>query len=169
MAAVLAFGTVKTADAAPAEAMTWPDSPPPPPPPRAHVAPPPAPETERERMNRLLRSDSEIGAQYRRGRGMIIGGSVSLGVAGASLLSAGVFALVAEIESIPSDTDDDLAPMEETSSREIAIGFAITSGVLVAIGIPLIALGARDRSHAMERAKRRAWLGTGPRGFGLRF
>lgn len=169
MAAVLAFGTATSAAAAPPETMTWPDTPPPaPPPPRVASAPLP-PESDAERMNRLLRSDSELGDQYRRGRGMIIGGSVSLGAAGVSLLTAGVFSLASQIE--PPDPEDVTAAIVEENERQrdTAIGFAIASGVLVAIGIPLVAVGAVRRADAMHRAKRRVSLDAGPHGFGLRF
>jgi hypothetical protein len=167
MAALVAFGTATAANAAPPQTMAWPDTPPP-------AAPAPAPRitaplmTEKEAIRDVLRRDPDIGARYRQGRGMVVGGAVSLGVAGGSLLTAGLFALIADF-SEHSDPDDDVDDYDASDERSVAVGFAVTAGVLVAVGIPLVVVGARRRADAIHDARRRVSLGMGPRGFGLRF
>lgn len=170
LAAVVAFGTATTADAAPPQTMQWPDTPPPPAPaPRIAAPRISAPlMTEKAAIRDVLRRDPEIGARYRRGRGMVVGGAVSLGVAGGTALTAGLFALLADF-STNTDPDDDVEDYDGSDERSVAVGFAVTAGVLVAVGIPLVIIGARTRGDAIADARRRVSLGMGPRGFGLRF
>ena len=170
LAALIAFGTATTATAAPLQTMEWPDTPPPPAPaPRIAVPPTAAsPMSEKEAIRDVLRRDPEIGARYRQGRGMIIGGAISLGSAGGSLLTAGLFALLANgLEN--TNPDDDVEDYDGGDERAVAVGFAVTAGVLVAVGVPLVIIGARRRGDAVADARRRVSLGMGPRGFGLRF
>jgi hypothetical protein len=167
MAALVAFGTATAASAAPPQTMQWPDTPPPPAPaPTPQITAPPM--SEKEAIRNVLRGDSEIGTRYRQGRGMVVGGAVSLGVAGATLLTAGLFALLADF-SENTDPYDDVEDYDARDEKSVAVGFAVTAGVLVAAGIPLVIVGARRRSDAIHDAQRRVSLGMGPRGFGLRF
>lgn len=170
MTAVMAFGTTRVAQAQePAAPLQWPDTPPPPTPARA---PAPAVDTspprfDRDRVREVLNDDPDISAAYRRGRGLVIAGAVSVGSSGASLLLAGVFALNAS-SSGPTYEDDP----EYAANRPVdpaALGFAITSLVLLGVGVPMLAVGIRDRRAAIRDARRKVGLANGPHGFGLRF
>lgn len=160
---VLAFGTTRTAAAAEPPAATgasWPDTPPPPPPaPRVVTGPRVSHDAA---VRDLLRNDSTIARQYRRGRGMIIGGSVALGGAGATLFVAGLSALGDGLAAVDAEEPD-------PGPNHVTRGLVVTSCVLFAAGIPLIIVGAQQRSAAIHQARRRVAFGGGRHGFGLRF
>jgi hypothetical protein len=166
LTAVLAFGTTQTARAQePAAPLQWPDTPPPPPPAPREVDSPPR--IERDAVREALHDDPDLDASYRHGRGLVIAGAVSVGSSGASLLMAGVFSLSAALGDTTYEDDPD-EPVDETAGRA-ALGFAVTSLVLLAVGVPMLAVGVRERREALMDAQRKVRLSNGPRGFGLRF
>jgi hypothetical protein len=167
LTAVLAFGATRNASAQePAPPLQWPDAPPPPPapPPRVDASPP---RIDRDRVREALDEDPDISASYRHGRGLVIGGAVSVGASGASLLLAGVFSVTASSSGPTYEDDPDYAGDE--SAQRAAIGFAVTGLVLLAVGVPMLAVGVRERREAVHEARRKVDLARGPRGFGLRF
>ncbi|MFO0634202.1 MAG: hypothetical protein U0168_15250 [Nannocystaceae bacterium] len=87
-------------------------------------------------MAQVLQSDPELAKQYRSGRSMIIGGSISLGVGGLLLLGA-------------------LAFVGSAEDRPLTISLAAVGGAAVVGGSVLLGVGVPRRRRAKETAAAR--------------
>lgn len=93
-----------------------------------------------QKVRELLRTDPEISRQYKSGRGMVIGGSVSLGVGG--LMGLGALAYGPDAGS--------------KSGRAAAIGVGSVGMALMVTGAVLLGLGIPKRKAAKEKAREKA-------------
>jgi hypothetical protein len=124
----------------------------------ASVEPPPPaqPDPERERAKlraaktkELLRSDPEISQDYKSGRGMMVGGIVSLGIGATFALGA-----LSSWGSTEAGTTG-----RTTVITVVALGsaLAVTGSVLLAIGVP-----KRNRARDRAREKAASLIAGGP-------
>lgn len=115
---------------------------------------------ERERMARILDGDNEIADRYRRGQGMVIGGSVALGIAITLVGVASFYGVKAEY----------FAPLGMAgNARKIAIGVGVAAAVVAIPGSVLLPLGLLRQRDARREARRRASAGLGSGGLVVRF
>lgn len=119
---------------------------------------------ERERklaVRELLRNDPDIAPRYRAGRGMIIGGSVALGVGAVMFLG-----FISAVATYPGDYDD-----LSRWRRNAWIGVGTVSSALVVGGAVLLGLGIPMRQRASRDANAKvAWTPVlTPTGAGMRF
>jgi hypothetical protein len=91
----------------------------------------------------ILKSDPELSHQYRKGRGMIIGGSVMIATGGASVLVA------LAIGVGPGSAGDGFSTPAAITFGVIGLGLAAGGAVLVGLGVP-------KRKKAVAAAKQKA-------------
>lgn len=131
--------------------------------------PPAAPVSEKRRLdlevNNILRTDPVLSKQYKSGRGMIIGGSITLAVGGVLLLGA----LVVSAQNDDSNSgSDNLSTADRRANRNVAISLAVVGLAAAAGGAALLGIGVPKKRRAKEAAVQRVvfaptW-GTTPEG-----
>lgn len=114
------------------------------------AGPVPAKKAEKRRLDlevkQVLQTDPVLAKQYKSGRGMVIGGSITLGIGGLLLLVA------AGVSSQNDDTDAGISRAERRTNRDLAVALAVVGLVAAAGGATLLGIGIPKRRKAREAA-----------------
>ncbi len=117
---------------------------------QAGPAVPVQPKTEKRRLDlevkHILQTDPELSRQYKSGRGMVIGGAISLSIGGVFLLGAG---------AVSGLNDADTVSSRRRANRNLAIALAVVGLAGAAAGATLLGIGIPKRRRAKEAAVQR--------------
>ena len=114
------------------------------------AGPAPAKKAEKRRLDlevkQVLQTDPVLAKQYKSGRGMVIGGSITLGIGGLLLLVA------AGVSSQNDDSNGGLSRAERRTNRDLAVALAVVGFAAAAGGATLLGIGIPKRRKAREAA-----------------
>lgn len=114
------------------------------------AGPAPAKKAEKRRLDlevkQVLQTDPVLAKQYKSGRGMVIGGSITLGIGGLLLLVA------AGVSSQNDDSSASLSRAEKRTNRDLAVALAVVGLAAAAGGATLLGIGIPKRRKAREAA-----------------